>query len=230
MRYLSFGFNKPEAVGGRVRTAPSTSPTPATARSSCWRRAAATWAPSAAVDGLDHPAGLSTQQGTKLFVSDSFHDRVLIYDKGGVAVDNEAPNGVVSSPTSGQALTAAPIVLSGSATDNVAVDTVRLSIRRGPSTAYVYWDGAAWTSNAAATVDATLASPGATSTAWSYSLASPVSGSYRVTATAVDSSGLVDLSVVGVPFTLRAACDATRRRRTPPSPAPPAAPPSPRPR
>jgi hypothetical protein len=54
-----------------------------------------------------------------------------------------------------------------------------------------------------ATLTATLTSPGATSTTWSYTWTPAVAGSYGVSVVATDASGNVDLTKPWVTFTLQ---------------------------
>ena len=112
--------------------------------------------------------------------------------------DTAAPNGTVTSPTSNQVLSASPITFSGNATDDLSVASVRLGIQN--RTTLQWWNGTAFQTTAT-TVNATLASPGATSTGWSYVWTPPAAGSYALQVTAVDGVGKVDASKPWVPFT-----------------------------
>ncbi|MGH1492982.1 MAG: Ig-like domain-containing protein, partial [Acidimicrobiales bacterium] len=107
---------------------------------------------------------------------------VASYRSGGDTVD---PNGTIASPSAGSNVTGNPIALSGTATDNIGVDRVRLTIYE--TTGYTTWNGTAFTP-AFSTVDANLASPGATSTGWSYNMASPPDGRVVFTAVAFDAA------------------------------------------
>jgi PKD repeat protein len=85
--------------------------------------------------------------------------------------------------------------LTGAATDDKGVAAVRVSLRDQDTGRYVQPNGTL--SAAFATVNAVLASPGATSTAWSLSLDLPAQGDYSVTAFAVDTAGQTDTSTTG---------------------------------
>jgi PKD repeat protein len=80
--------------------------------------------------------------------------------------------------------------LAGAASDDKGVTAVRVTLRDSISAQYVQPNG---TMGAAyATLDATLASPGATSTAWRLPLDLPAQGNFTVTAFAVDTAGQQD--------------------------------------
>ena len=56
----------------------------------------------------------------------------------------------------------------------------------------MYWDGTAWVVGMRWLDGATLSSPGATSTSWSYTWNPPSTGAFNVTAAALDGSGKLD--------------------------------------
>lgn len=76
------------------------------------------------------------------------------------------------------------VPMAGNATDNVGVAGVRVAITNSSG---LSWTGSAW--SAGATVEATLATPNAIATDWSYTFNPPLAGLYTVTATARDSTG-----------------------------------------
>ena len=80
-----------------------------------------------------------------------------------------------------------PTGVCGTATDASGVDTVRVSVRRLSDGAY--WDGAAYTGFSEFFIDAVLASPGTTNTAWSFALPLPGDGQYTVHVQAKDTVG-----------------------------------------
>lgn len=80
------------------------------------------------------------------------------------------------------------VAIAGGATDDVGVAGVRVVIT---SSTGLSWTGSGWSSGA--TVEATLATPNAIATDWSYAFNPPVAGAYSVTATARDGTG-ADLS------------------------------------
>ncbi|QYJ04851.1 PKD domain-containing protein [Nocardioides panacisoli] len=136
-----------------------------------------------AVSASDH-TGLST----------SFSDRAQIQVIAQVPGD-EPPNGlldVTGTITGGQELV---LELSGSATDDQGVQQVRVELEERDTRRYLRPDGTL--SAAYATLEATLASPGATSTTWSLPVDLPTEGDWRVTAYAVDTAGQQDPSTSG---------------------------------
>ncbi|GAA3524914.1 PKD domain-containing protein [Nocardioides daeguensis] len=85
--------------------------------------------------------------------------------------------------------------LTGTATDDHGVTRVGVALRDADTSRYLQPDGTM--SAAFATLDATLASPGATSTTWSLSRTLPSQGDWNVTAYAFDGSGQQDPSTTG---------------------------------
>jgi hypothetical protein len=154
-----------------------------------------------AAEGLDHPAGITTSSDGKVFVSDSFKDRVMVYCSTSQCttppVDTQAPNGTVSAPTNGQVLTTSPITFTGNATDDLSVASVRVGIRN--NTTLQWWNCTGWQTGAT-TQNAALTAPGTMSTAWSLSWAPPAAGPYALQVTAVDGAGKVDATKPWVPF------------------------------
>jgi outer membrane protein assembly factor BamB len=134
-------------------------------------------------------AALSTPGGTSTSWSYSFNppESADIYsliatvaDAGGnntalatrtFTTDAVAPAGTITAPAA-NSTNPKPVVISGTATDNVSVVSVRLVIK---NTAGKFWNGSAWVT-ASTTVEAVMASPGAPSTTWSYSFNPPGSG------------------------------------------------------
>ena len=114
--------------------------------------------------------------------------------------DTTAPDTVLSAPTDASTLTARPVIISGSATDDQNVAGVRLTITNGNG---LYWSSGGWSSNPA-TVDATLGT-GTTSRTWEYGFDPGGNGNFTVTAAAVDAGTLVDQTPAGpVGFTIDA--------------------------
>jgi PKD repeat protein len=85
--------------------------------------------------------------------------------------------------------------LAGTATDDHGVATVRLTILESDSSRYLTPSGQL--TGLFTTIDAVMANPGATSTAWTYPVDLPIQGDWRITVSAVDSSGQVDPSTSG---------------------------------
>jgi PKD repeat protein len=85
--------------------------------------------------------------------------------------------------------------LAGTATDNLGVDEVRVSLFDGDTSKYLQPNGTLSTEYA--TLPATLASPDATSTTWTYGVDLPQGGDWNVTAFAYDTVGQQDTSTSG---------------------------------
>jgi PKD repeat protein len=85
--------------------------------------------------------------------------------------------------------------LTGTATDDIGVSAVRVSLRERVSGRYVQPNGSL--SAAFSTLPTVLATPGGTSTTWSYSTTLLSQGDYDVTAYAFDTVGQQDTSTVG---------------------------------
>ncbi len=113
---------------------------------------------------------------------------------------------VTGTVTGGQSL---QLDLAGTATDNLGVSAVRVSLFDGDTSKYVQANGTL--STEFATLPATLATPDATSTTWTYGVALPQGGDYNVTAYAFDTVNQQDTSTSG----------ATARYRIYPGDAPP---------
>lgn len=99
---------------------------------------------------------------------------------------------VTGTITGGQSL---GLDLTGTATDDRGVASVRVALLEQDSSRYLQPDGSL--AAAFATLPAALASPGATSTTWSLSHTLPVQGDWAVTAFAYDTAGQQDTSTTG---------------------------------
>ena len=120
--------------------------------------------------------------------------------------DTVAPDTTVSTPTEGQDLPTGQVSITGTATDNTNVASVRVGIQNSTDQ---WWNGTAFQA-AATTVNANLNTPGTPASNWTYNFNSPGAGTYRITATAVDSSNVVDASPAGpVTFTTSGSPDNT---------------------
>lgn len=120
--------------------------------------------------------------------------------------DTTPPDTVVSTPAEGASVPTGPVVISGSATDNTAIGSVKVGIQNTATSQW--WTGSGWTA-AATTVNATLSAPNTAATNWSYTFNAPSAGSYAVTATAYDTSNLPDASPATVSFTSVGSPDTT---------------------
>ncbi len=126
-----------------------------------------------------------------LTTSSSMQGRINV----NVTVPGDAPpNGVVDGAASG---VTAPrqLALAGTATDDFGVGEVRVAILENDTDRYLRPDGSL--AAGFGTVNAVLASPGATSTPWTLSRVLPINGDYSITAYAVDSSNQLDPSTTG---------------------------------
>ena len=93
-----------------------------------------------------------------------------------VAADVAPPQGIISTPQPNQVFGQTPVLIVGSATDDESVTAVRVAIRDRDS--LEWWRGnGSWGSFI--WLNATLTTPGATSTTWSYSFPGDP-GSYAV--------------------------------------------------
>ena len=77
--------------------------------------------------------------------------------------------------------------MAGAATDDVGVTSVRVAIRDNAT--LKWWTGSGW--GTFTNLAATVATPGATSTTWSYTWAPPAPGTYGMQVSAVDAAGNV---------------------------------------
>jgi virginiamycin B lyase len=103
-----------------------------------------------------------------------------------VPPDTISPVVTANIPAEG-ATVAKPVVISGSATDNVGVAAVVVRVYRPVGTGQ-YWTGSTW-QNAYAQVLATLSNPNAPTSSWTYSFDPPENGGlYYASAVAVDTS------------------------------------------
>ncbi len=127
-----------------------------------------------------------------LTTSSNYQGRLTI----NVQVPGDAPPTVTLSPTGTQPnLQALHLDLTGTAADDFGVPAVRVTIRDRDSGRYVQPNGTLAATYAL--LDATLASPNATSTTWSLSVDLPAQGEYDVTTFAFDTSEQQNLSTTG---------------------------------
>ena len=108
-----------------------------------------------------------------------------------------ALNTTVSSPASG-ARVSSPVRFAGNATADRGVATVRIAVRDQVTKLWFQPNGSF---GAYTQFDASLGTPGATSTTWNRSLTLPP-GSYGVSARAADTAGAVDSTDAWVTFTV----------------------------
>jgi len=122
----------------------------------------------------------------------------------GGGTPSDPPETTLTSPAGGTTLDypGPSLQLSGSATDDVGVQKVYVAVKNKNSTKW--WDGATntWSSVFQQNL-ATLASPGAGSTGWTFNVPMPSTGGvFYAQAEAVDGDGQSDVSVAKVSFTV----------------------------
>lgn len=106
------------------------------------------------------------------------------------------PDGLIDSPGTGQpSLPTSALNLTGTATDDKGVDHVSVAVYDQDTGRYLHPNNTL--TAGFATLDATLGTPGGTSTTWSLSANLPGKGDFLVTAWAYDTSGQPDQSTVG---------------------------------
>ncbi|WP_207005961.1 PKD domain-containing protein [Nocardioides aromaticivorans] len=111
-------------------------------------------------------------------------------------IPGDSPPNATITPTgtiTGQQVLA--LNLAGAATDDKGVARVGIAIQDRDTSRYLQPGGTM--AAAFATLDATLASPGATSTSWSLAVSLPSQGDWAVTAYAYDTAGQQDPSTTG---------------------------------
>ena len=148
----------------------------------------------------------------------------LLYDfQVGGGNDVALPTTTISSPTYNEKLSNpnGHITIHGNATDPKGVASVGLGIEAG-ETGAAWWDGTTDTWVAGPYTNfATLASPGATSSAWSYQIPVPVGGAaYMATANAISISGQTDNVGAFVEFSVLASTTAPHLKANPVTVAP----------
>ncbi len=134
---------------------------------------------------LPHSLAVSAN---KLYVADTFNNRVQIFDTGAAGPDTTAPTVAITVPTTNQVFPNAPITFSGTAADNVGVSTVRVAIKDTARPAGSNWWRSNGTWGAYQTQNTTLGTPGGTNTTWSYNWTPPSTGSYSVLAEGLDAA------------------------------------------
>ena len=150
--------------------------------------------------------------GTKLYVSDTFNDRVLSYSWGTTPppVDSAAPQAVITSPAKNAVVTSTvPVTLSGSATDDVGVKEVGVAVRN-PATGQWWNPTTGKFQQAIVRVPATLTAAGGQSTGWNIAFDAPAAiaegataGKFVANVRAEDTAAKFS-AVVTSPFTVQA--------------------------
>ncbi len=106
-----------------------------------------------------------------------------------------SPNGLLNFTGTDSTLQVLHLDLSGTATDDHGVESVRISVFDNDSGRYIQPNGTM--ASTFATLNATLASPNATSTTFTLPVDLPTQGNYSVTAWAWDTAGQQDPSTTG---------------------------------
>ncbi len=114
------------------------------------------------------------------------------------------PNGTITTPTANQVLPAGTVTLRGTATDDVGVSRAQVAVRNTTTGLWRQANGS-WGTRFV-WLAAALATPGSTSTTWSYTF-SATSGSYSVGVRVTDSGGDMDATPPWVPFRVAAGTD-----------------------
>jgi PKD repeat protein len=105
------------------------------------------------------------------------------------------PNGLLTYTGTDSSIEVLHLDLAGTATDDLGVAAVRVALQDLDTGRYVQPNGTM--AAAFATVNATLASPNATSTSFTLGVDLPTKGDFAVTAYAVDNAGQQDISTTG---------------------------------
>ena len=105
------------------------------------------------------------------------------------------PDGLLTSTLTNQNIDALHLDITGNATDNLGVTAVKMSLRETDSGRYLQPDGSLAANFAV--MDASLGSPNATSTTFSFLRDLPSAGNYLVTAYAIDTNGNWDANSTG---------------------------------
>ena len=108
-------------------------------------------------------------------------------------IDTTPPSATITFPANGAAYKASTytsgcpsVGLCGSASDPSGVQAVHVSISNNTGK---YWNGSSFTASSETFLQATLATPGQTTSSWSYPLTLPADGSYTIHLQATDSLG-----------------------------------------
>ena len=113
--------------------------------------------------------------------------------------DTAAPNTTVTAPAANAVLGSSAVTMTGTASDNVDVDRVNVTLQNTTTGTWLQPNGTFAAS--AAVVTATLVNDAVTTTGWEVSATLP-NGAYALTATAVDTSAIADPSPATRSFTV----------------------------
>lgn len=138
---------------------------------------------------LEQPRGVAVDPTDgDIAVADFGNDRVSLWDPHGdqPPADTADPTVAVSAPAAGASVPAGTVAASGTATDDTSVAGVEVAVQR-PGGQWLQANGS-WGATQVY-VAATLANPGAPSTAWSLSFSATSAGSHTMTVRATDQAG-----------------------------------------
>ncbi len=107
------------------------------------------------------------------------------------------PNTTLDFATTTQDIDTLVLPITGTASDDAGVSGVKIAVYDSYAGKYLTNAALGTTDRAYAMLDATVASPGATSTTFALTLNLPIGGNYAVIATAVDSAGQFDTTTTG---------------------------------
>jgi DNA-binding beta-propeller fold protein YncE len=157
-----------------------------------------------AADGMDDPQNVAVDSAGNILVADTYNDRILKFASlvPPLPPDTTPPVVTLTTPSLNQLYdSSGPVTLTGTATDNVGVTSVTYEIQDSDNPAnctsnatvllnvsYLQPNGT-WTCNQKF-MNATVASPGATSTTWSATVTQALPpGDYQVQLKALDAAG-----------------------------------------
>jgi DNA-binding beta-propeller fold protein YncE len=118
-------------------------------------------------------------------VADFGNNRISLWDpQGSAPVDTANPTVAFTSPASGASLPAGTVAVAGTSSDDTSVAAVDLQVQRSSDSQWLQANGT-W-GGTQTFVPATLASPGAGSSGWTYSVPATTAGTYSMTARVTD--------------------------------------------
>lgn len=125
--------------------------------------------------------------------------RTFLITENPQAPDTTPPETTYTVPTAAQTFPLGQIAFSGTGTDDRGVTTAQVAIKS--ATLNQWWNGTGWQASFV-WVNATVTSPGATSTTWTYNWTPAAVGSYSFMARVGDGAGNLDTSNPLVGFTV----------------------------
>ncbi len=157
------------------------------------------------ISGLNHPANVEISPSGQLYVADTYDDVIRVYDiTPGAPPDTIIPSGVVTSPTPNASFPIGQVTLTGTATDNSAVGAAYVAVKRVSTNTWLKSNG---TYGTFGWLPASLGTPGATSSSWSFSFTPPATGAYAMQLRVDDATGNQNLPKPFVSFSVVAGPD-----------------------